>query len=247
MSVTLSSIVAKSLTGSQASGQAANDRVTQAFQKADKRIQQQRDLTAVQLSSFGKLKSTFADAQTAASGLGNVKQANNDADVRKLAGNFVKAFNSAVQTSRSVATQTGTPGESNRARASETDLRRSVNTDTTSAELRKIGITRQANGTLAIDSKVFDTALSVEPEAVRSALSRVGQQVSRTTTSQLADGGNIGKAVNALSDRARTLETRQAEQQALATSGQQNITAQTNRFATSLNSGAAAYERIFST
>ena len=53
--------------------------------------------------------------------------------------------------------------------------------------------------------------------------------------------------MNALSDRAISLEVRQAEQQALARTGQRNISAQTNRFATSLNSGAAAYERIFST
>lgn len=221
--------------------------MTQAFQKADKRIQQQRDQTAVQLSSFGKLKSAFADAQAAAAGLGNIKAASSDTDVRKLAGNFVKAFNSAVQTTRSTATQTGTPVESNRARAAETELRRSVNVDATSAELRKIGITRQANGTLAIDSKAFDTALGSDPEAVRSTLSRIGQQVGQTATGQLADGGNIGRAVNALNDRARSLESRQAEQQALAKAGQQNINAQTNRFATSLNSGAAAYERIFST
>ena len=247
MPITLSTIAASSLTGSQASGQAGNDRVAQAFQKADKRIQLQRDLTAVQLSSFGKLKSAFAEAQTAASGLGGVKSTTSDTDLRKLAGSFVKTFNSAVQTARSATTQTGTPVESNRARAAETELLRSVSTDATSIELRKIGVNRQADGTLAIDTKVFETALSAEPEAVRSTLSRVGQQVSRTTTSQLADGGNIGKAVNALSDRARTLETRLAEQQALATSSQQNIAAQTNRFTTSLNSGAAAYERIFST
>jgi flagellar capping protein FliD len=247
MPVTLSSIAASTLTGSQSSRQAGNDRVAQAFQKADKRIQQQRDLTAVQLSSFGKLKSAFAEAQTASSGLGNIKSTTSDAEVRKLAGTFVKAFNSAVQTSRSAATQTGTPVESNRARAAETELRRSVNTDLTSTELRKIGITRQADGTLSIDSKAFDTALSTEPEAVRSALSSLGQQVGQTATGQLADGGNIGRAVNTLSDRARTLEARQADQQALAKAGQQNISAQTNRFATSLNSGAAAYERIFST
>ena len=247
MPVTLSSIAASTLTGSQASRQAGNDRVAQAFQKADKRIQQQRDLTAVQLSSFGKLKSAFADAQTAATGLENIKAASSDTDVRKLTGNFVKAFNGAVQTTRSTATQTGTPVESNRARAAEAELRRSVNADATSAELRKIGITRQANGTLAFDSKAFDTALGSDPEAVRSTLSRIGQQVGQTATGQLADGGNIGRAVNTLSDRARTLEARQADQQALAKAGQQNISAQTNRFATSLNSGAAAYERIFST
>jgi flagellar capping protein FliD len=114
--------------------------------------------------------------------------------------------------------------------------------------LRKIGITRQANGTLAIDSKAFDTALGSEPEAVRSTLSRIGLQVGQTATGQLADGGNIGRAVNALSDRVpEPSRARQAEQQALAKAGQQNISTQTKRFTTSLNSGAAAYERIFST
>ncbi len=220
--------------------------MTQTFQKADKRIQQQRDLAAVQLSSFGRLKSAFAGTETAATGLGSIKSTSSAADVRAAAGTFVKAFNNAVETARAAAAQSGTSVESNRARAAEAELRRSLNDGAASAELRKIGITRQANGTLAIDSKVFDTALSAEPEAVRSTLSRAGQQVSQTAAGQLADGGNIGRAVNALSDRARSLEVRQAEQQALAKTGQQNISAQTNRFATSLNSGAAAYERIFS-
>jgi flagellar capping protein FliD len=236
MPVTLSSIAASTLTGSQASGQTGIDRVTQAFQKADKRIQQQRDLASVQLSSFGRLKSAFAGTEAAASGLKSITSASSAADVRAATGTFVKAFNSAVETARAAAAQSGAPVESNRARAAETELRRSVNADAASAELRKIGITRQANGTLALDSKVFDTALDTDPGTVRSTLSRIGQQV-----------GHIGRAVNALSDRAISLEVRQAEQQALARTGQRNISAQTNRFATSLNSGAAAYERIFST
>ena len=247
MPVTLSSIAASTLTGSQASGQTGIDRVTQAFQKADKRIQQQRDLASVQLSSFGRLKSAFAGTEAAASGLKSITSASSAADVRAATGTFVKAFNSAVETARAAAAQSGAPVESNRARAAETELRHSVNADAASAELRKIGITRQANGTLALDSKVLDTALDTDPGTVRSTLSRIGQQVGQTATGQLADGGNIGRAVNALSDRAISLEVRQAEQQALARTGQRNISAQTNRFATSLNSGAAAYERIFST
>jgi hypothetical protein len=247
MPVTLSSIAASTLTGSQASGQTGIDRVTQAFQKADKRIQQQRDLASVQLSSFGRLKSAFAGTEAAASGLKSITSASSAADVRAATGTFVKAFNSVVETARAATAQSGTPVESNRARAAETELRRSVNADAASAELRKIGITQQANGTLAIDGNVFDAAISAEPEAVRSVLSRIGLQVSQTAASQLADGGNIGRAVNALGDRVRSLEARQAEQQALATAGQQTISTQTNRFTAGLNSGAAAYERIFST
>jgi flagellar hook-associated protein 2 len=247
MAVTLSSIAASSLTSSQASGQTGVDRVTQAFQKADKRIQQQRDLASVQLSTFGRLKSAFAGTETAAGGLESIKPASSAADVRAATGAFVKAFNSAVETARAATAQSGTPVESNRARAAESELRRSLNADATSAELRNIGLTQQANGTLAIDNNVFETALSAEPDAVRNVLSRMGLQVSQTAASQLADGGNIGRAVNALGDRVRSLETRQAEQQALASAGQQAISAQTNRFTAGLNSGAAAYERIFST
>ncbi len=247
MPVTLSNIAASSLTGSQTSGQTGVDRVTQAFQKADKRIQQQRDLAAVQLSSFGRLKSAFAGTETAGSGLNSITPASSAADVRAATGTFVKAFSSAVETARAAAAQSGTPIESNRARIAETELRRSLNSETTSADLRKIGISQQANGTLAIDNKRFDAAFSTEPEAVRSVLSRLGLQVSQTAGGQLADGGNIGRAVNALGDRARNLENRQAEQQALATAGQQTISTQTQRLTTSLNTGAAAYERIFST
>ncbi len=247
MPVTLSNIAASSLTGSQTSGQAGVDRVTQAFQKADKRIQQQRDLAAVQLSSFGRLKSAFAGTETAASGLKSITPASSAADVRAATGTFVKAFNSAVETARAAAAQSGTPTESNRARIAESELRRSLNSETTSAELRKIGIAQQANGTLVIDNKRFDAALSTEPEAVRSVLSRLGLQVSQTAGGQLADGGNIGRAVNALGDRVRNIENRQAEQQALATAGQQTISTQTQHLTASLNSGAAAYERIFST
>jgi flagellar capping protein FliD len=126
-------------------------------------------------------------------------------------------------------------------------LRRSLNADATSAELRNIGLSQQANGTLVVDNNVFESAFRGEPEAVRNVLSRIGLQVSQTAASQLADGGNIGRAVNALGDRVRSLEARQAEQQAIATTGQQNISNQTNRFTAGLNSGAAAYERIFST
>ena len=246
MAITLSSLAASNPGSSQAGAQNSVDPATRAVQKADQRVRQQRDVVAVQLSSFGKVKSAFADAQAVAAALSDTKQTSTEADIRRAAGNFVKAFNSAVQTTRSAATQPGTPVEGSRARAAETVLRRSVDTDAALADLRKIGVTQQANGTLAIDSAVFDAALSADSGAVRSALSRVGQQVDRSAGSQLADSGNIGRTVNALGERAKSLETRQADQQALAAAAQQTVSAQANRFNDSLNSGAAAYQRVFS-
>jgi hypothetical protein len=129
MPVTLSSIAASSLTGSQASGQTGVDRVTQAFQKADKRIQQQRDLAAVQLSSFGKLKSAFADETARHPGSRASHRRVAQPMSARLPATFVKAFNSAVQTARSAATNRVRRTESNRARAAESELRRSVNSD----------------------------------------------------------------------------------------------------------------------
>lgn len=165
MAITLPSLAASSLASSQARGRSGVDPAAQAFQKVDKRIQQQREIAAVQLSSFGKVKSAFADVRTAAA---------------------------------------------------------------------------------LSDSKAFDAALGADSVAVRTTLSSVGQQVELAATAQLADGGNVGKSVNGLSERVRSLETRQADQQALASAARQTVSAQANRFNDSLNSGAAAYQRVFS-
>ena len=246
MAITVSSLAASSLASSQAGARSGVEPAAQAFQKADKRIQQQRELAAVQLSSFGKVKSAFADVETAAAALSDSKQSANLAGIRKLAGNFVKAFNGAVQEARSAAAQPGSAVEGSQARTAESDLRRSVGTDAALADLRRIGITPQPNGTLAIDSNAVDSALSADSGAVASALSSVGQQVERTTAAQLADGGNVGKTVNAPSERAGSLETRQADQQALAAAARQTVSAQADRFNESQNSGAAAYQRVFS-
>ncbi|MBK8119314.1 MAG: hypothetical protein IPK39_08970 [Sulfuritalea sp.] len=169
MAITLSSIAASSLASLQAGGRSGVDPAAQAFEKADKRIQPQRELAAVQLSSFGKVKSAFADVQTAAAALSDSEQTGSEASIRRLDGNFVKAFNSAVETARSAAAQPGATVEGGRARTAEADLRRSAGTDA---------------------------------------------------------------AV--------------ADQQALAAAVRQTVSAQANRFSDSLNSGAAAYQRVFS-
>lgn len=232
---------------SRIKAQSGADPVAQAFQKADKRVQQQRDVVSVQLSSFGQLKSAVADMQLAARAVSDSKQTATDADIRKVANNFVKAFNTSVQTAKTATAAQGALADSNRARAVVSDLRRAVGNDATAAaDLKKIGITQQRDGTLAIDAKKFDAALKAEPEALRSALADIGQAVDRTATRELANNGNIGGAVNSLANRARDLENQQADQQAQAAAAQQLVNAASTGLNNSLNTGVLAYQRIFS-
>ncbi|MCK9388641.1 MAG: flagellar filament capping protein FliD [Sulfuritalea sp.] len=238
---------AAKLINSRTSTQNGADSVSLAFQKAGQRVQQQRDAVSVQLSAFGQIKSSFSDAQVAARALGDTKQTATDADIKKAATNFVKAFNTAAQTAKSATAAQGALADNGRARLAGNDLRRTVSADATAtSDLKKIGITQQKDGTLAIDTKKFDAALKASPDALRSTLSSIGQKVDQTATRELAKNGNIGNSVNSLDNRARSLESRQVDQQAQAAAVQQLVSAQTTRLNNSLNTGAAAYERIFS-
>lgn len=241
-----STLAANSLAGSQASGRNPVDRAAEGVRTADNRIQEQRGLAAVQLSSSGKVKSALAELQTSSTALRNTAQTASSTGIRKLAGSFVKAFNAALETARSANVQAGSALERSAARGAESGLRSSIGDDATLADLRKIGITQQANGTLAIDNQAFADALRTDSDAVRSTLARIGQQVERPAAAQLAGSGNIGDLANTRSQREGSLDNREPDQEALATAARQTVSTQANRFNESLNSGAAAYQRVFS-
>lgn len=231
----------------KAKSQSGTDPAAQAFQKADKRIQQQRDSVSVQLSSFGQLQSSVAQTQAAARALGEIKPGSGDAEVKKAANTFVAAFNNAVQTTKSATAKQGALADSSRARAVENDLRRTMTSDaTTKSELKQIGISQQKDGSLAIDTKKLDAALKADPAKTRAALAEIGQELDRAATRELADNGNIGNSVKALAQQARSLESQQSDQQAQAAAAQQAVAAQSTRLDNTLNAGAAAYRRIFS-
>ena len=265
MAVNTISAALAGLYGTSGSGSTSSTGTTnpaaQALLKADKRITQQRTQASVQLSAFGKLKLAYSGVQGAASALENLTSTSSTADVRKAAGAFVTSYNGAIDAARSATGQQAVPVEANRARSAETDLRRSfVADEATTAALRSIGIRQEASGKLSIDNQAFEAALASNPEAVRTALvvagadrgtlstalGTVGRQVDAAATRELADSGNVGKAVNALTDRAKVLEARQTEQQRLAAAAQQTVEAQSTQLNNAINSGAAAYQRIFS-
>lgn len=230
---------------------AAVDSVTLVLQKTDKKVQVQREAVAVELSSVGKLQSAFSQVQSASRALANPSPAvTSDADIAKAADKFVKAVNIAVRTTRSATTAKGGLIDNGHALAAEGGLLRAVAGDSqASSSLRQLGITQQSDGTLAIDAKKFDAALKANPEAVRSALADIGQQVNRTVTRELGNSGNVGSSLSLLQNRAKHLDDQAAAQQAVAGMAQQTTDTQTasrddnpNR----VNPGVAAYLRVFS-
>lgn len=236
-------ITAGRLVGARATEAGGADKVSGAFKLADKRIQQQRESTSVQLSSFGKLQSAVADTQTASRALSDTKQVGTDAGVKKATNTFVASFNNTVKAAKANITAQTSARESTNAKKADGDLRQTLTKDpTVTTDLKSIGITQQKDGSLAIDTKKFDAALQSDATAVRSTLDKLGQQVDKTATRQLASTGNIGSSVSTLNERATRLERQQENQQSRAVAVQQTGSQQRN----TLSSVAEIYQRVFS-
>ncbi len=246
MSMTITSMAQNAVsTGllSSKTTSASNDPVTKALDLAGKRIDQQKASADVQVSAFGKIKSGFADLQTSGKALSGLSKTATTEDISKAALNFVSSFNGATNAISSATKGDGkTAGalaDNSRARVAGNDLSRSLSSGSTSADLKKIGITTGKDGTLSIDTKTFEAALKSDSSAVKETLAKVGGQVEKTATRELS--GNVGNAVNSLTSRANTLATQQASQQSLLAYQQAAADATGNAV-----SGIAAYLKIFS-
>lgn len=233
--------------GSKNKPQNVAEAAAQLVRKDEKRIRQQRSAVSVELSSAGKLKASLSEVQKASRTLTDNQQPLPDASLRKAAESFVKAFNATAQAARSASARQNQLADKDRVRAVEADLRLSFSADAElAAGLKKVGITQQTDGTLAIDAKKLDDALKAEPAAVRNSLSRAGEQADRIATRELADTGNRGDAVNSSDSRARNVDARQAEQQAQVAATPQTARAKSSTLDNDPNTGVAAYQRIFS-
>lgn len=238
----VTSMRASTVLGGQSTSVTATDPISKAFAQADKRVQQQLDVTSAQLSSFGKLKSSFADVQGAAKALASPKTGATDADISKAAADFVKAFNSALATAKTNQSQATSSPEVTGARRAETDLRRVLGTDSSlSSSLKGMGITQQADGSLALDATKFQAAVQTNGTALRATVAKLGQQGQAMATRELADTGNVGSALKALNSQSNSLRARQLEQQAALAPIQQLANAPNPLLSAS---GLAAYTRF---
>ena len=237
-------ITANAKTTAQATGSLSP--VEQTLQKTNTKIQAEVDTTTAQLSSFGQLKSAVSNTQLAAQALGRLSSTASSADVKTAAGNFVNAFNATIGTAKTTAAVPGATTATNSANRAGRDLSRSVAADSRTFDaLKKLGFSLRSDGTLALDAKKFEAAQKADPASVQATLAKIGQQVDKTASKELAADGSVSGSMTSLNARASMLKTPQASlatlaKTAAATSSTNTATSNTSLWSSSY--GVSAYK-----
>ena len=251
MAITLDSMVLNTTLSQQSriTSSIKADQATGAFDLASQRIGQQVSTTNVQLSAFGQIKSSFVDIQSAAKSLSAPGKTSTTEDITKAVQTFASAYNNATSTVNTALTGDGkSPGAlAGNALANLTsfDLKRVVTSGTNTADLKKIGVNANKDGTLSVDTKALQSALQANPNAVQDTLAKVGAQAGQVSQKELASNGNVGSSVNTLSTRANYLTAQATAQQKLATDSQNAVLQQSSIVNNNAASGIAAYMQMF--
>jgi len=250
MAVTLDGLTRNATQGQKAGVSASTkaDLATGAFDLASKRIGQLVNATNVQLSAFGQIKSSYVDVQSAGRALATPAKISTVEDATKSVLSFANAYNNAT---RVVSTATRGDGKTTAALANDghanlasSDLKKIVASGNNTADLKKIGVSVNQDGTLSVDAKALQSAMQANPNSVQDTLARVGAQTVQVTQKELA--GNVGGAVNTLSARVKSLEAKAAGQQKLAAGSQNAVQQQAANMNKSAAGGIAAYMQMLS-
>ncbi len=223
------------LTQSKAATQV--DPVQKAFTKATERLQKERDVTSAQISAYGQVKSGFARVEDNGKALAATQPSTAPEGIKKNLQAFVNAYND----TRNAAGRT----ETGKAQLASRDLQRTVSSDPLRTDMKSLGITRNQDGSLKLDTKALDTALQANPDTVRGAASRLGSAVQKTASSALSGNGSVGASLNALNARDQDIAARQSAQQKMFDASQQNVAQASTRISNAI-AGIGSYNRIFS-
>lgn len=250
MAITLDSMTSFAMLnqGSGVSASAGVGQAADALALSNKRIEQKLDVTNVRLSAFGQINSGFANVQSASKDLSDPKKTGTPADVGKAVQAFADAYNNATKTVSTAINgagkESGVLANDVHARLAANDLKSVVASGSNTADLKKIGISMNQDGTMSVDAKALQSAMQADPNAVKNTLAKVGQQAEQVSTKDMAKTGNIGGAVNTLSDRAKNLEAQSAEQQKLAAASQVAVQQQSAKMGNA--NSIAAYMQMLS-
>ena len=216
------------------------DPAQKAFDNAAGRLQSERNATQSQISAYGQVKSAFAGVEDSGKALTATKATTSAGDIRKNLQSFVDTYNDA----RNAASATNT----GKAQVASRDLQRTFSASEMRTDMKSLGITRNQDGSLKLDTKALNQALASNPDTVRSAATRVGDAAQKTAGNALSEKGSITSSLNTLNARDQSIATRQSAQQQMFDASQQNVTKNTawlNNM-NSTNAGISSYNRIFS-
>jgi len=216
MSVSLSSTsVALSNTSTTAAAQedtttAALNKISPALGKAHGRVQAQLQSGTASLSQLGKYKATVADLSSAAQALSQLGSgAASLAEQAKVVASFVAAYNQAITASR--------PDASSEASSTLASSRRALTnaSDTDRSQLAKLGLSRQADGTLKLDTAALSKALTTSAASsagtgtALSTLAHLGKAIGKRADNELASGSRLATATNLYSGKTALLKQQQ--------------------------------------
>lgn len=188
---------------------AALDKVSPALGKAHGRVQSQLQSHSASLSQLGKYKATVADLSSAAQSLSQLGSSTASvADNTKVVERFVAAYNQAIK-----ASQPDTTSEASSTLASS--RRALTNTDTSRSQLAKLGLSRQADGTLKLDTAALSKALTTSAASsagtgtALSTLAQLGKAIGKRADNELASGSRLATATNLYSGKTALLKQQQ--------------------------------------
>lgn len=218
MSVSLSSTsVALSNTSTTAAAQedtttAALNKISPALGKAHGRVQSQLQSDSTSLSQLGKYKATVSDLSTAAQALSQLGSGTTSvADNAKVVERFVAAYNQAI-----MASQPGTSSDASSTLAASRRALTNANSDTSRSQLAKLGLSRQANGTLKLDAAALNKALAASATSTSSSagsalttLAQLGKAIGKRADSELTSTGRLASATSLYSGKTSQLKQQQ--------------------------------------
>lgn len=190
---------------------AALDKVSPALGKAHGRVQSQLQSHSASLSQLGKYKATVADLSSAAQALGQLGGSASVADHTQVVERFVAAYNQAIK-----ASQPETTSEASSTLASS--RRALTHTDTNRSQLAKLGLSRQADGTLKLDTAALkralaasagDTPASSASGTALSTLAQLGKAIGKRADQELASGSRLATATSLYSGKTALLKQQQ--------------------------------------
>ncbi|MBH1986417.1 MAG: flagellar filament capping protein FliD [Burkholderiales bacterium] len=205
------------------------------LRKADARLQSQLDRASASISSIGQFKASLVDTQASARALTSWTPTPSSGEAKKALLAFVSDFNTLLASAKSVTAEAGEAAQVSRGmgRAMTADFSKVNN-------LRQMGFTKAADGSLKLDAAKFEAAFKASPTDVQATLSKLGQLVDKTATKELASEGRIAYSLAALKRKGAELTQ---QQNALLRAAQQGVNAAAQTVSSSqMSRGLAAYQ-----
>lgn len=193
---------------------AALNKISPALGKAHERVRTQLQGDSTSLSQLGKYKATVSDLSTAAQTMSQLGSSTSSAaDNVKLVERFVAAYNQAITASR--------PDTSSEASSTLASSRRTLTnaSDASRSQLAKLGLSRQADGTLKLDSAALSKALSsasasgtgttASASSGLSTLAQLGKAIGKRADSELSSTSRLATATSLFSGKTSQLKQQQ--------------------------------------